>query len=64
MKLRTYLETFVDFCILLQSSGFRFLVLLFCLQHSEELGDSLVHCIRRLGDLRVLDDYLIFMDLV
>jgi len=36
--------------------------ILFCLQHSEKLGDSLVDCIRRLGDLHVLDDYLIFLD--
>jgi len=38
------------------------MVLLFCLQHSEKLGDSLVDCIRRLGDSHVLDDYLIFLD--
>jgi len=44
------------FYLLLQSSGSRFLVLLFCLQHSEKLGDSLVDCIRRLGDSHVLDD--------
>lgn len=52
----------VIFYLLLQSSGFRFLVLPFCLQHSEKLGDSLVDCIRSLGDLHVLDDYLIFLD--
>ncbi len=33
------------------------MVLPFCLQLSEEFGDSLVQ-----GDLHVLDDYLMFMD--
>ena len=42
------------FYLLLQNSEFRFLVLLFCLQHSEKLGDPLVDCIRRLGDFHIL----------
>ena len=64
MKLQTLLEIFVAaFCLLLQNSGFRLLVLLFWLLHSERLlADSLVDSKRRLVDSHVLDDYLMFMD--
>lgn len=55
-------QLLIIFYLLLQDSGFIFLVLPFCLQHSEKLGVSLVDCIRSLGDLHVLDDYLIFLD--
>ncbi len=63
MKLRSYLQTIVD-CLL--SIAVEFWVYIsgtsFLFTHSEELGDSLVHCITSLDDLHVLDDYLMFLD--